>query len=250
MNFGFQPDPASRFETRPLPEPASSSSSLPSLRNLCVLSASALSFSFPRRSSSPATRLPAKPAFGGFSLLPFNFKLSIVNLFPISPSPAIVTSFLQIAENASTLSPVFVTLTDRVKHKSCVRHSYRKHPGVGCHPVSVLSRFFPVLATHHSSLSTIPFRIRTSEKRTCNSRRIRTYEKTRGVGGQPILAVLLPVSQFSPRSLEVTKHPSRLLCAAQRTLRLRVILFRVFPINFQLSAINLYPPRELLPSRL
>jgi hypothetical protein len=43
--------------------------------------------------------------------------------------PATLTDTSQLAENPATLSPAFATLTRRVKHKSCVCHSYRKHPG-------------------------------------------------------------------------------------------------------------------------
>src|SRR5208282_3110601 len=48
-----------------------------------------------------------------------------------SPFPAALTSTPQLAENAPTLSPAFATLTDRVKAKSCICHSYKKQPGVG-----------------------------------------------------------------------------------------------------------------------
>jgi excinuclease ABC subunit C len=47
------------------------------------------------------------------------------------------TSHLQIAEKPATLTPAFATLTSRVKDKSCVCHSYKKHPGWGIRPSSV-----------------------------------------------------------------------------------------------------------------
>src|SRR5208282_870224 len=61
----------------------------------------------------------------------FNFKLSTFNSASLTPFPATLTSHLQTAEKSATLSPAFATLTRRVKHKSCVCHSYKKHPGWG-----------------------------------------------------------------------------------------------------------------------
>jgi len=49
----------------------------------------------------------------------------------VTPFPATLTSHLQLVENAAALSPAFATLTRRVKHKSFVCHSYKKHPGWG-----------------------------------------------------------------------------------------------------------------------
>src|SRR5208282_1048354 len=52
--------------------------------------------------------------------------------FPsLSPLPATLANCPQLHENTATLSPVFATLTDCVKHKSFVCHSYRKHGGWG-----------------------------------------------------------------------------------------------------------------------
>ncbi len=53
------------------------------------------------------------------------------NHAPESSFPSTLTSPSQIAENASTLSLAFATLTDRVKHKSFACHSYKKHGGWG-----------------------------------------------------------------------------------------------------------------------
>src|SRR5579859_6974508 len=47
----------------------------------------------------------------------------------VSPVPAALTNKSQLIENPATLSPFTATLTRRVKHKSIVCHSYRKHPG-------------------------------------------------------------------------------------------------------------------------
>src|SRR5271170_2841672 len=97
MNYGFQPHPLCLF----------------SLRNLGALGVSALSFSF----SSPVDCAP-----------------SAVNCPSLTPFPATLTRSSQIAENTATLSPAFATLTDCVKHKSFVCHSYKKHPGWGYPP--------------------------------------------------------------------------------------------------------------------
>ena len=47
----------------------------------------------------------------------------------LTPFPATHASSLQITDKSATLTPAFATLTSRVKHKSCVCHSYKKHPG-------------------------------------------------------------------------------------------------------------------------
>src|ERR1700675_3680924 len=75
-----------------------------SLPNLCAL----------------GVEIPAPPARNTQQIRP-----------PLSPFPAILTDHSQPIENAITLSPVFATLTDNVKHKSFVCHSYKKHPGGG-----------------------------------------------------------------------------------------------------------------------
>jgi hypothetical protein len=98
VNFGFQPDAASHFGTRAVPAFASCSLALPSS-------------SFPN--------LPTcKPS-------------NLQTASRLTPFPATLTSPLQIAENTTTLTPVFATLTDRVKHKPFVCHSYEKQPGWG-----------------------------------------------------------------------------------------------------------------------
>ena len=70
----------------------------------------------------------------------------------VTPFPATLTSHLQIAENATTLSPAFATLARRVKHKFFVCHSYRKHPGWG----QVVQRSFALFTTHYSLLTVLP----------------------------------------------------------------------------------------------
>ena len=78
--------------------------------------------------------------FGSPNLSPFNYKLLALSVVEgstvgslLTPFPATLASSLQITEKSATLSPVFATLTSRVKHKSCVCHSYKKHRGV--HPL-------------------------------------------------------------------------------------------------------------------
>src|SRR6185437_7156 len=58
---------------------------------------------------------------------------SLFRSCPISPFVATLTERPQPTKNKTTLSLVFATLTSRVKHKSCVCHSYEKHPGWGLH---------------------------------------------------------------------------------------------------------------------
>jgi hypothetical protein len=48
-----------------------------------------------------------------------------------TPLSATLTDNPQLHENKATLSPAFATLTRRVKHKSFICHSYKKHGGVG-----------------------------------------------------------------------------------------------------------------------
>jgi len=111
----------------------------------------------------------------------------------LTPLFATLTTLPQMSENTTTLSPAFATLTSRVKPKSCVCHSYKKHPGWGytSGPLSLAAS-----RTTHHLLPAIPFRMRTSAKHTRNPLRIRTsktqdlkpfrirtYEKTPGEGG-------------------------------------------------------------------
>ena len=65
----------------------------------------------------------------------FEFPISyfVFSTTPSSPLSATLTDNPQLHENKATLSPAFATLTRRVKHKSCVCHSYRKHRGWGSH---------------------------------------------------------------------------------------------------------------------
>ena len=61
---------------------------------------------------------------------PPNIRPSTFSLVPLSPFLATLTGGLQLFENPVTLSPVFVTLTGPVRHKSFACHSYKKHPRV------------------------------------------------------------------------------------------------------------------------
>jgi len=68
----------------------------------------------------------------------------------LTPFPATHTPLSQIAENAATLSPAFATLTSRVKHNSCVCHSYRNHPGWGVPRRCMAQNFQPLHPPEHS----------------------------------------------------------------------------------------------------
>jgi hypothetical protein len=132
-------------------------------------------------------------------------RLTLQKWPPVNPLFATLTDIAQTPESTTTLSSVFATLTRRVKPNPFVCHSYKKHPGWGyitC-PLSLA----PSRTTHHSP-PTIPFRMRTSAKRTRNSFRfrtsktqdlkpfrIRTYEKT--PGGDPSLSLPL----FAPSAI-------------------------------------------------
>jgi hypothetical protein len=50
---------------------------------------------------------------------------------PVTPLSVTLAALAQTPENTATLGSLVVTLTRRVKHKSCVCHSYEKHPGWG-----------------------------------------------------------------------------------------------------------------------
>src|SRR5580658_10089070 len=84
-----------------------------------------------------------------------------VNSTALSPFPATLAGPEQLHENAATLSPAFATLTDRVKHKSFVCHSYKKQGGWG-YPRQIKSQF-PVLSPNQArpcrrhALSPSPF---------------------------------------------------------------------------------------------
>ena len=117
---------------------------------------------------------------------------------PLSPFLATLTDTTQFHENKTTLSLVFATLTRLVTHCPFVCHSYEKHPGSHLSSQRSFRSGFSrpnFLPTRHSPLATKLLRIRTYEKRACNSRRIRTsktqdlkpfrirtYEKNRGEG--------------------------------------------------------------------
>src|SRR5208282_3691864 len=68
-----------------------------------------------------------KPGEGVSPFHPKVLQLVTTNASPASPFPATLTSYLQLAENKTTLSPAVATLTGRVKHKPFVCHSYKKH---------------------------------------------------------------------------------------------------------------------------
>jgi hypothetical protein len=193
----------------------------------------------PERSEGSAFRLstlhaPSVSAFSSSDVCPFNFKLSSacpehnrrVNFPPLTPFPATLTSHLQLAVNTTTLSPALATLADRVKHKSFVCHSYKKHPGGG-YILQAKIFSFGNLTTNYSPLSTISFTIRTYEKYTHNPFGIRTsktqhlkpfrmntYKKT-GRGDTGRLTSFKPKPSLSypcalaPSIVEASEHPER-----------------------------------------
>ena len=88
---------------------------------------------FSSLSASSANRSCRLTALNPGSPLPFNVPTckpsNLQTLHFVSPFPAALTNKSQLTENPATLSLVAATLTRRVKHKSIVCHSYRKHPG-------------------------------------------------------------------------------------------------------------------------
>jgi len=145
--------------------------------------------------------------------------------WPVTPLSATLTVTSQTTENKTTLSSVFATLTSRVKHKSFVCHSYKKHPGWGY--ISRLLSLVPSLFATLLLPPTIPFRMRTSPKHTRNSFRfrtsktqnlkpfrIRTYEKT--PGGHPFA---LPLSAPSAIIVGLALPPGSAAFRPARTFR-------------------------------
>ena len=113
----------------------------------------------PQQTVATQTRslLPA-PKVCNSSLLPCC--LCSLAAVPATPFSATLTRHSQLTENPAALSPAFATLTRRVKHKSFVCHSCRKHPGWGM-PFSSNLRTIKsaepaaiFLATSHSPLVT------------------------------------------------------------------------------------------------
>ncbi len=131
---------------------------------------------------SPTPHPPALQPIHYNPVLPdvfFLLQLSTFDLQSVSltPFPATLTSHLQRHEKSATLSLAFATLTSRVKHKSSVCHSYKKHPGSHLSSQRSFRSGFSrpnFLPTHYSPVSTISFTIRTYEKPTCKPLGIRT----------------------------------------------------------------------------
>ena len=71
---------------------------------------------------------------------------------PLSPLFATLTGHPQPAENKATLSPFPATLASRVKLKSFVCHSYKKHRGWGTPNVDSPTSFFS-LSTESATIS-------------------------------------------------------------------------------------------------
>ena len=131
---------------RRCPFPTTPSSSQ---RHLC-----ARSLSRPGRGAGVYPELLGALSSSDLFLSSLNFRLSTFNCSSSTPFLATLTNHSQPIENAITLSPVFASLTDTVKHKSFACRSYKKHRGWGTllDPNSSLPLTLP-LTTRHSLLS-------------------------------------------------------------------------------------------------
>jgi hypothetical protein len=141
------------YKLRPLPTP--SESTLPQL--LIPLHFK----SFISNTYKKPGRGPLRPAskFGNSSLPPHHSSSRAAVLVPLDPRPRGATNRAtahpqvlslplldaspQSSENTATLSPFAATLTGRVKPKSCVCHSYKKHRGVGGHRATASQNCHP-----------------------------------------------------------------------------------------------------------
>ena len=145
------PFPMFRSKTTSLPSPAPYPFCLP--------------FSFPRISANFVPTVSSFPSVFASSRLDVNrHRIAPQKRIHVSPSLATLAGLRQLAENTATLSPAFATLTNRVKHKSCVCHSCKKTPGVGVRLLNTLllhcAQPFPIFST--------PGKHR-SHRNTCNS---------------------------------------------------------------------------------
>ena len=106
---------------------------------------------------------------------------------PLTPFPATLRAKSQLIENPAALSSFAATLKSRIKHKSIVCRSYRKHPGSHLSSPRSFRRGFSwpnFLPTRHSPLGTISSIIRTYIKSAHKLFRMNTSKKTR-VGPLP-----------------------------------------------------------------
>jgi hypothetical protein len=161
----------------------------------------------PERSEGSAFRLSplhalSLNAFSPSDVCPFNFRLSSacpersrrVNFPPLTPFPATLTSHPQLAENTATLSPAVATLTSRINPNPFVCRSYIKPWGL-----------------HPSSQNPVPFCLGPRLFWNWHLRRnpgaeVLSFRPIRV--GQPILAVLFPVSLVTGHGPRVTTHKS------------------------------------------
>ena|ERR1700730_10209336 len=91
------------------------------------------------------------PCTSSFDFPISNFVFSTASATPLSVT---LTDTPQLHENKATLSPAFATLTGRVKHKSFVCHSYKKHRGVGYPSILKQFPFVPRLLCKNRSANT------------------------------------------------------------------------------------------------
>ena len=120
------------------PSQSASSSSSPLYRRLLLQ---------PDHAVSPVVLLGAFPLSFELSAACPGRSRSVI-LRSLSPFLATLTSTPQLTENTTTLSLVFATLTDCVRHKSFICHSCKKTPGVGI-PSREFSQIsgYPLLTT-------------------------------------------------------------------------------------------------------
>jgi len=125
-------------QSSPSPSPS------PDFSYLCARSVSAF--------NSLPLRCHPERSEGSAFLCPCTLSLDWHKRSRPSPFPATLTNPLQITENKTTLSLVFVTLTNRVKSNPFVCHSYKKRRGWGWHRLQSVRCL--VFTTHHSLLAT------------------------------------------------------------------------------------------------
>jgi hypothetical protein len=121
-------------------------------------------------------------------------------LTPVRPFFATLTTHLQPTENKTALSPFPATLASRVKHKSFVCHSYKKHQGVVRHA--------PLFARHLSLGSPAT---RRNARNSNPLMRLLHNSRTPGAGGYASSATKL---QSSPLETCPTTIAAQILLSA------------------------------------
>lgn len=113
--------------------------------------------------SSPTTLSPSPQGFPvhAFASSPLDTQLfssrpSTLHVPPLSPFPAALTGCPQLHENSAALSPAFAILTECVKHKSSVCHSYKKHGGWGYPRQNEFQSFMRVTNSNSGKRDALP----------------------------------------------------------------------------------------------